>query len=52
MLLHLTVVYHMRTILNFAIAFGRKYNEQFVATRLVDIPNNMIGSDFLTGMGS
>lgn len=40
----------MRTVLNFAIALEKRYNEKFVVTRIVDIVKDLMGSIFLTTM--
>lgn len=42
----------METILNLAIAFEKGYKEEFVATRIVQIVKDMIGSGFLTEMSA
>lgn len=42
----------VKTVLNFAIAFEKEYDEKFVATGVVDIAKDMIGSDILTRMCS
>lgn len=42
------IVYIMETILKLAIAFEKKYTEKLVATRIVYILKDVIGSDFLT----
>lgn len=40
----------MKNTPNLAIAFEKERSEKFVATRIVDIVENMMGSGFLTGM--
>lgn len=44
------IVDHMKMILNFAITFKKAYKEKFDVISIVNIVNNKIVLDFLTGM--
>lgn len=45
-----TLLNVMKTILNITIASEKQYKEKLVATRIVDIVEYLIVSDFLTGI--